>query len=275
MENFFPPRAFSSSPPRHRFYVRWYTKHLVSMRQRPLFRHTLDRPETYRYLYLPTWTQPILVTLVKGDGGWSMTCTTANGRGGFEPGKTIAHFQRLLSAAEVTQLQSHLQIVDFWNMQSWFVDNTGDKCDGDEHILEGVRDGRYHVVDRGDPEGTDFGGLAEFLLTLARHNSVPELVALLTNANENMRGIALGLLQGVNDPRVVPGLLQLVASDPDPDIRTISIWTLSKIGGGDCLATLESASQTDAGVDSYGRKVSDMAQEAISAILTRLKKQEA
>lgn len=137
------------------------------MRQRPLYRHTLDRPETYRYLFLPTWTPPILVTLVKDDGDWSMTCTTTNGRGGFEAGKTCSQFQRVLNAAESTQLQSHIHGVDFWNMPSWFVDEERDVCDGDEHVLEGVRDGRYHVVNRGDPEETEFGRLAKFLLKLS------------------------------------------------------------------------------------------------------------
>jgi hypothetical protein len=165
MMEFFPPGALADQPELHTFRARWYAPHLLSMQERPLYPLGADEPEVYRLLFLPTFHEPVVVRLSEVEGAWRAVCKRSDGRGGYGPGRLTTETERDLSAAQANQFRRLLDRAGFWEMPSW-EDSAG--LDGSQAVLEGVRPGRYHVVDRWSPHGTPYARLVEFLLKLAR-----------------------------------------------------------------------------------------------------------
>jgi hypothetical protein len=71
--------------------------------------------------------------------------------------------RRDLSPGEATRFQSLLECAAFRDMPSC---NRELGLDGAQAVLEGVKGGRYHVVDRWSPHETPYAELVEFILGL-------------------------------------------------------------------------------------------------------------
>jgi hypothetical protein len=162
---FFPPGALDNNPNIHALRDRWYVSQLLAMKELPLFPPAVDHALVYRLLFLPTFRQPSLVRLTETSGGWRAVCKRSDGRGGYSPGQLAGEMERELSQAEAKRFGRLLDRVTFWKMPS-FVECAG--LDGSQAVLEGMRAGGYHVVDRWSPMGTPYAELVEFLLGLCR-----------------------------------------------------------------------------------------------------------
>ena len=160
---FFPPGALDDRPHLHAFRDRWYVAHLLAMQERPLNSSVADQSAVYRLLFLPTFRQPSVVRLTEAGGLWTVVCKRSSGRGGYSSGRLAGERERELSQAEGNQFRRLLDRVAFWEMPS-FEDSCG--LDGAQAVLEGVRAGGYHVVDRWSPHSTPYAELVEFLLRL-------------------------------------------------------------------------------------------------------------
>nr|MDZ8061281.1 hypothetical protein [Nostoc sp. EkiNYC01] len=160
---FFPLAALHDHPNLHAFRNRWYVSHLLAMQERPLHPPATDQPDVYRLLFLPTFEQPSLIRLSNTEGMWKAVCKRTNGSGGYAPGQLIAEIELDLSPTDAKEFGRLLDCAEFWEMPSF--ENSGG-LDGKQAVLEGVRAGRYHVVDRWSPRGTPYAKLVEFLLKL-------------------------------------------------------------------------------------------------------------
>jgi hypothetical protein len=86
----------------------------------------------------------------RGDG--TLTIKVANGAGGYDPGALIENTVRPVTAREVASFLSRVRNVGYRNLPT--VEKTDPNligCDGSRWIIEGVNDGRYHIVDRWTP----------------------------------------------------------------------------------------------------------------------------
>ena len=160
---FFPENTLDDHPGGHAFRVNWYVPHLLSMEEPPLRPPVADRPTVYRLLFLPTFDRPAVVRLTEAEGGWRAVCKRSDGRGGYGPGPLLSAAERDLSPAEGKKFGRLLTEAAFWEMPS---SETSAGLDGSQAVLEGVREGCYHVVDRWSPHGTPYAKLVEFLLKL-------------------------------------------------------------------------------------------------------------
>lgn len=166
--DFFPTGAFDVRPDLHQFRNNWYVSHLLAMREEPLYPPSADQTEVYRLTYLPTFEHPTVVRVTRAvNRGWAATCKRTDGRGGYGAGQLVAQAVHSLSQAEVQEFHDLLGGSGFWEMPS-FEDDAG--CDGSQDILEGVRAGVYHVVDRWSPHGTPYAKLTGFMLRLCPAN---------------------------------------------------------------------------------------------------------
>jgi len=124
----------------------------------------------YRFLWLRTFDHPISVRVeVFRDGTGSVLTKILSGQGGYEPGRLKSVKRRKLKRNDVEYLLARLDELEFWQLPSIEVEPNEIRLDGAQWILEGVREGKYHVVDRWSPEtprGKAFGLM--FLLDLAR-----------------------------------------------------------------------------------------------------------
>jgi hypothetical protein len=83
-----------------------------------------------------------------------------NGKGGYNAGNLTLNESHELTKVQVAEFLERLRRASFWSAPS--EDGTGGD-DGAQWVLEGVENGRYHIVDRWSPKKSDFEHVCLFL----------------------------------------------------------------------------------------------------------------
>jgi HEAT repeat protein len=109
---------------------------------------------------------------------------------------------------------------------------------------------------------------AEVLLDLDAYHTLPSIMPLLDDPNPALRWHICGLLSTFADARVVLPLTKILLEDPVGDVRFMAALSLRESGDARALPAL-TESQQDLGTDYEGRRIADMATEAILAICAR------
>ncbi|MEM8782506.1 MAG: hypothetical protein AAGE65_06560 [Planctomycetota bacterium] len=156
----------------------WFTAHWRAMQLPPLYARAGETGvEIYRFVELPTWGRPISVTLEidptrmsdapwlpkPGVGGaeanvarsayaqWAsapvgeIRYVVLDGSGGYAPGGIAATGRAVVHRADAADFRESFAAADL------DYERTGDPnlgLDGTTTVLEFLRDGRYHIVDR-------------------------------------------------------------------------------------------------------------------------------
>ncbi len=144
--DYFPAGTF---PDRVQAFVsEWYGKHLLTMQEAPLLAATKAGEESYRFLWLRTWGNPVSVHVVQGANGPQLTVVRLSGHGGYEPGQIDLYRQRSLEKNEWEGLQRSLANAHYDSM-----DREAEMGnDGAQWVIESVRDGKYRLVERWSPK---------------------------------------------------------------------------------------------------------------------------
>jgi len=169
-EPYFPKGVFSDDSHHDLFAANWYSKHLKALAEPSLLDLSKNPTlESYRFIWLRTFHHPVIerVDIQAGDAG-ALTSKVASGKGGYDPGHIVENTSRPLTREQTDTFLGRVKRVRFWDLPSYENSGTGG-VDGAQWIIEGVKDGRYHAVDRWSPvEGAvhDLGltfalGLAE------------------------------------------------------------------------------------------------------------------
>lgn len=145
---YFPPGTFHPDNTAADDHVRqWYGGHLTAMGEPSLHQARTTGIEAYRFLHLPTWDHPVAVRIETRGSTIELTHRVLSGQGGYEPGTLTTDTTRVATAAELDSVRRALATADFWNLPT----RAEAGLDGEQWIIEAVRDGRYHVVDRWTP----------------------------------------------------------------------------------------------------------------------------
>lgn len=144
------------------FVVSWYSGQLKAMDE-PVLKD-IQNGEVYRFTWLRTFHNPITIRLTKKENEINLTWKQCDGAGGYSPGKLTIDKSKKLSQNDWETFLNMLREIDYWNLPTNEPDVMG--CDGAQWILEGVNEGRYHVVDRWTPRNTDFSKVCMYLLDL-------------------------------------------------------------------------------------------------------------
>jgi hypothetical protein len=126
--------------------------------------------ETYRFLWLRTWREPILVRVDRHpDGMARMTLKTARRNvDNDQIGALKTTKARKLGRQDAEYLRMILDEANFWQFPSQVHSGTI-TMDGASWTIEGTKDGVCHVVDRSTPVKGPFRRLSlAFLLDIAR-----------------------------------------------------------------------------------------------------------
>jgi hypothetical protein len=134
------------------FKAQWYSSQLRALQEPSLLSLTkTPTSESYRFLWLRTFNHPIAIRLdLKPDGTSILTAKVCNGAGGFRPGVLIENSSHILTREQTQVFVSRVDKVGFWRAPNPVNDQKG--TDGSQWIIEGVKGGQYHVVDRWMPE---------------------------------------------------------------------------------------------------------------------------
>lgn len=163
---YFPLRTFADEwENSDSFHNDWYGKHLSAMKQESLLDTSDENKEVYRFLWLRTFDHPVFVRAERDGYSFKMVSRELDGAGGYEPGKILRTDTRLLERNEWCELVRILDETRYWQMSSHQRDDSGN--DGAQWILEGVKNNRYHIVDRWSPNAGKYREACVFLLQLS------------------------------------------------------------------------------------------------------------
>jgi hypothetical protein len=136
---------------RHGMMVHCYSNQLQGMNEPSLFdMRTTGAVQSYRFLWLRALTHPIAVRVdIEPDGTGVLTTKMGSGSSCGVPGTLIQNSSRKLDDTQVDAFLALVRKSGFWTAPSPANDQTG--TDGAEWIIEGLKAGKYHVIDRWSP----------------------------------------------------------------------------------------------------------------------------
>ncbi|NJM52410.1 MAG: hypothetical protein HC846_02845 [Blastocatellia bacterium] len=147
------------------FHNDWYGKFLRIMDEKPLLDISDENTEVYRFLWLRTFHHPIFVRVERNEKTIRLFSKELDGAGGYDSRKTIKTTDTILDESQWCQFLNLLEKSKYWQMPTEDTRLSG--VDGAQWILEGVKDGRYHIVDRFMPEKDNYGQACIYLLQLS------------------------------------------------------------------------------------------------------------
>lgn len=122
---------------------------------------TDSQAEVYRMMIFPVWGDPISIRVQKHNGIYALSARRLDGHGGFKVGKLVEEKDFDLTQADSQVLDDLIQKVNLYEMSS---SDAFIGVDGDEWVIEGVSQGKYHFVERwcATEYGPEKRGLANF-----------------------------------------------------------------------------------------------------------------
>ena len=163
--NYFPPETFTSRAAD--FEVAWYSRDLYRLGQQPLWPPASDSERVYRFTYLGAFSGPkavILTVLPDGTGEIRMKTVRES------PDEGKSELPSTVSQGQASEFLRQVDKAHFWEMPT---ESQYRGLDGAEWILEGVPEGKYHIVVRWcpdlykhSPQDAAFAEAARFLFQL-------------------------------------------------------------------------------------------------------------
>lgn len=136
------------------------------MKERPLY-PAAATGVIYRFLWLRTFHAPIAIRVSQEAQRASIVTKKSDGTGGYQPGMLVVDDERRLTEEEWTSVAEIVRNVSFWTARA--TSRMG--LDGASWLLEGVKDGKYHVIDEWSPRE---GPAREFGLALLELSGLTE-----------------------------------------------------------------------------------------------------
>lgn len=137
--------------------VKLYSQPLSDIGQPPLCSKPVgELKEWYRFIWVPTFEHPAFLRVdIEPDGAATLLTNVWSGAGGYEWGKSAKN-ARKLTPEEQSDLFETLSDLGFWTLPSQ-VERPPNVVvlDGTEWLIEGVKDGKCHVVTRYSSPLTD------------------------------------------------------------------------------------------------------------------------
>lgn len=176
---YFPSGVLGEDKKLSTFVEEWYSKHLKALKEPSLYELSQkDKDvEIYRFLWLRSFHHPISVRIeINKDGTSKLTSKEANGAGGYDPGRLVRNKTVVLDANTTSWFLGRLMESDYWNLPTLERKDTVG-VDGAQWVIEAVKDGKYHVVDRWSPENGAVRSLGIDMMTkLAKFKLIPKTV---------------------------------------------------------------------------------------------------
>jgi hypothetical protein len=148
---YFPKRIFRDKTVRDESISKWYGGQLSALEESSIWAQRGTKKEIYRFTWLRTFHNPIAVRLEMSDDGTGVLfLKRCDGAGGYKPGKLILNKSAIISKEEMDNVKKKFDKLNFWEQSSRDPGEGG--MDGAQWIFEGLRDGKYHLVDRWTPE---------------------------------------------------------------------------------------------------------------------------
>ncbi len=148
---YFPSSALDpASAKLDEFLRQWYSKHLRAMSEASLSCGVEGNATTYRFTWLRTFHHPIAVRVTNSTGGMTLVAVELSGAGGYAPSSVKNRVEKSLAPEQWAELLNAIEAAGFWSEAA--KDPYPEGVDGAQWVVEGERNGKYHVVDRWSPK---------------------------------------------------------------------------------------------------------------------------
>jgi hypothetical protein len=168
-QQYFPPGTFDENGRTNQFTVDWYSKNLKALGEPSLWElsQTDRTAEAYRFLWLRTNHHPVSVRIVMYAkshvcGRARLFAKVASGKAGYDPGRVNRRRHTNLMEGSARKLLKGVESVGFWTQPLHGPEPKLITLDGAEWIVEGIKGGQYHIIDRYAPKPSD--GDAAYIL---------------------------------------------------------------------------------------------------------------
>jgi len=156
---YFPPGILGRTPQGSEVAADQYSKFLKALHEPSLLELAQQNPnvEAYRLLWLREFDRPASIRFVKRSSGtgWFYRRMTS-GKGGAQPGRMTEYGMSWSWKSRTASFLNTVEGAGFWNLPT-LADTAGSALPvcWAHWIIEGIKNGKYHVVDRCSPDQTD------------------------------------------------------------------------------------------------------------------------
>ena len=155
--------SFESKEVLDSFLCKWYSKQLFALKEPILFTDQDRNKVVYRLTVLRTFANPYSIRVENADNEIILYWKECDGSGGYEPGSLIKDKEVKLSVKDWKEINKYIDEIEFWDLPT--EDNSNDSPpDGTTGIIEGLKNGEYHIVTHWNPENVDISKLFQFLI---------------------------------------------------------------------------------------------------------------
>jgi hypothetical protein len=148
--------------------------HLKAMNEPSLWKSSLTdrKANVYRFLWLASGEHPICIRLTRTGEGFVSHIAGHDGPPGITAGRQTLNKDVKLSGQQGKRLVELLERTTFWTSPVEVKESRG-IADGDVIVIEGVKDGKYHVIVRaGSTTEANYKTFCRSMLELADEPSV-------------------------------------------------------------------------------------------------------
>jgi uncharacterized protein YneR len=151
----------------------WYRKQMRAAQVLPLCKTSNIQKESFRFTWLRTFDNPIVVTLKKTGNKIQLYAVRLDGAGGYDPGKITERRNEVITPKEYDEFSKIIEESNFWTRKSEYqifqeaVENSGEvivTTDGAQWIFEGSNYYKVHSFDRTSPNEDAIYKIGIFLL---------------------------------------------------------------------------------------------------------------
>jgi hypothetical protein len=163
--SYFPPGILGEKPELSRFKEQWYSKELQLLREPSLWELSkTQKSESYRFLWLRSFHPGIAIRIdLKADGSSIATIKIDNEKGKGEPTKLVKNKVIRLTEDQTQFFLDRVSDAQFWSLPT--LDKTEPiHVDGAQWIIEGVKNGKYLILDRWSPKAGPVHDLGTYML---------------------------------------------------------------------------------------------------------------
>jgi len=155
-QQYFPAGALARSHEEDKSVSASYSKCLKALQEPSLWELSQrdSNMEAYRFLWLRTFHHPISVRLVVTESGKGLLIVKeTGGKGGYEIGTLIKNRSTRLSKQTTEGFTDRIEELRVWDAPTHLrSEDDVIGLDGAEWIIEAVKEGRYHIIDRWSPD---------------------------------------------------------------------------------------------------------------------------
>jgi hypothetical protein len=151
-DKYYPADAFGGDLRSSQEWIALYSKYLEAFKEPSLFEQSKSSSsQSYRFLWLRSFHKPVLVRLdVGSDTIGRVTIKIGSGPGVSATGGAVDERIRRLTKQQTDSFLDQINALGFWELSPQEDPVSGP--DGARWIMEGVKNGQYHVAHRWTPK---------------------------------------------------------------------------------------------------------------------------